>query len=94
MFTVPPLVDDAFTANYSNITNSFMQQEGWWSYEFCYHKRLRQIHVEDDKVSSYVPLQCSHAYNERKWDYIHESVNKFHIYLVILALDVGLAHSI
>lgn len=28
----------------------FLQQEGWWSYEFCYNKRLRQIHVEDDKV--------------------------------------------
>ncbi|XP_009363922.2 protein OS-9 homolog isoform X1 [Pyrus x bretschneideri] len=28
----------------------FIRQEGWWSYEFCYHKRLRQIHVEDDKV--------------------------------------------
>ncbi|MBA0788411.1 hypothetical protein Gotri_027273 [Gossypium trilobum] len=27
-----------------------MQQEGWWSYEFCYQNRLRQIHVEEDKV--------------------------------------------
>ncbi|KAK3001721.1 hypothetical protein RJ639_021779 [Escallonia herrerae] len=28
----------------------FIRQEGWWSYEFCYHKQLRQIHLEDDKV--------------------------------------------
>ncbi|XP_050125213.1 protein OS-9 homolog [Malus sylvestris] len=28
----------------------FIRQEGWWSYEFCYQKRLRQIHVEDEKV--------------------------------------------
>ncbi|KAK9098534.1 hypothetical protein Syun_025579 [Stephania yunnanensis] len=26
------------------------RQEGWWSYEFCYHKQLRQFHVEDDKA--------------------------------------------
>ncbi|KAK6942201.1 Protein OS9-like domain [Dillenia turbinata] len=25
-------------------------QEGWWSYEFCYQKHLRQVHVEDEKV--------------------------------------------
>lgn len=28
----------------------FIRQEGWWSYEFCYQKKLRQLHVEDDKV--------------------------------------------
>nr|KJB23599.1 hypothetical protein B456_004G109500 [Gossypium raimondii] len=28
----------------------FIRQEGWWSYEFCYQNRLRQIHVEEDKV--------------------------------------------
>lgn len=33
-----------------------MQQEGWWSYEFCYQKKLRQIHVEDEKVALQVPL--------------------------------------
>ncbi|CAN1290005.1 Protein OS-9 homolog [Linum perenne] len=27
----------------------FIRQEGWWSYEFCYQKKLRQLHVEDDK---------------------------------------------
>ncbi|KAM0031083.1 putative mannose-6-phosphate receptor binding domain superfamily, protein OS9 [Helianthus debilis subsp. tardiflorus] len=27
-----------------------IRQEGWWSYEFCYHKKLRQVHVEDDRI--------------------------------------------
>ncbi|CAL0320170.1 unnamed protein product [Lupinus luteus] len=28
----------------------FIRQEGWWSYEFCYQKKVRQIHLEDEKV--------------------------------------------
>ncbi|KAI3906087.1 hypothetical protein MKW92_029882 [Papaver armeniacum] len=28
----------------------FIRQEGWWTYEFCYHKKLRQIHLEGDKA--------------------------------------------
>ncbi|XP_023516524.1 protein OS-9 homolog [Cucurbita pepo subsp. pepo] len=28
----------------------FVRQEGWWTYEFCYQKTLRQFHLEDDKV--------------------------------------------
>ncbi|TYJ02509.1 hypothetical protein E1A91_A13G234300v1 [Gossypium mustelinum] len=28
----------------------FVRQEGWWSYEFCYQKQLRQLHLEEDKV--------------------------------------------
>ncbi|KAL0451808.1 UNVERIFIED_CONTAM: protein OS-9 [Sesamum latifolium] len=28
----------------------FIRQEGWWSYEFCYQNRLRQIHLEGEKV--------------------------------------------
>ncbi|XVE98436.1 hypothetical protein REPUB_Repub03eG0106300 [Reevesia pubescens] len=28
----------------------FIRQEGWWSYEFCYQKQLRQLHLEEDKV--------------------------------------------
>ncbi|GKA14717.1 protein OS-9 [Tanacetum coccineum] len=28
----------------------FIRQEGWWSYEFCYHKKLLQVHLEEDKV--------------------------------------------
>ncbi|KAA3486046.1 protein OS-9-like protein [Gossypium australe] len=29
----------------------FIRQEGWWSYEFCYQKQLRQLHLEEDKVA-------------------------------------------
>lgn len=28
----------------------FYRHEGWWSYEFCYHGKIRQVHVDDDKV--------------------------------------------
>ncbi|XP_008788789.2 protein OS-9 homolog [Phoenix dactylifera] len=28
----------------------FYRHEGWWSYEFCYEKHLRQLHLEDDKI--------------------------------------------
>ncbi|CAN6177370.1 unnamed protein product [Urochloa humidicola] len=28
----------------------FYRHEGWWSYEFCYHGRIRQVHVEGEKV--------------------------------------------
>lgn len=28
----------------------FVQQEGWWTYEFCFKKALRQVHLEDGKV--------------------------------------------
>ncbi|KAF3782794.1 OS-9-like protein [Nymphaea thermarum] len=27
-----------------------LRQEGWWSYELCYHQRLRQVHTEERKV--------------------------------------------
>ncbi|XP_011626391.2 protein OS-9 homolog isoform X1 [Amborella trichopoda] len=28
----------------------FERHEGWWVYEFCYHKKLRQVHWEDNKI--------------------------------------------
>ncbi|KAI8565667.1 hypothetical protein RHMOL_Rhmol03G0278200 [Rhododendron molle] len=28
----------------------FIRQEGWWTYELCYQKKLRQLHLEDEKV--------------------------------------------
>lgn len=37
-------------SNFLTLDNVFVQQEGWWSYEFCYHKKLRQLHLEDNKV--------------------------------------------
>lgn len=27
-----------------------IRQEGWWSYEFCYQQKLRQFHLEDEKI--------------------------------------------
>ncbi|KAK8637759.1 hypothetical protein V6N13_136219 [Hibiscus sabdariffa] len=30
--------------------DELLEQEGWWSYEFCYQKHLRQLHLEEDKV--------------------------------------------
>ncbi|XP_043718805.1 protein OS-9 homolog isoform X2 [Telopea speciosissima] len=27
-----------------------VRHEGWWSYEFCYQKKLRQFHLEDEKA--------------------------------------------
>ncbi|KAE8678788.1 Protein OS-9-like protein [Hibiscus syriacus] len=31
--------------------DELLEQEGWWSYEFCYQKQLRQLHLEEDKVN-------------------------------------------
>eukprot|EP00250_Pteridium_aquilinum_P022967 c25969_g1_i1 orf=514-1389(-) len=28
----------------------FYRHEGWWTFEFCSHKKLRQIHIENNKV--------------------------------------------
>jgi len=28
----------------------FIRQEGWWTYELCYQQKLRQLHLEDEKV--------------------------------------------
>ena len=28
----------------------FYRHEGWWSYEFCYYGKIRQVHVEGEKV--------------------------------------------
>ncbi|KAG8075149.1 hypothetical protein GUJ93_ZPchr0006g43267 [Zizania palustris] len=33
----------------------FYRLEGWWSYEFCYYGKIRQIHVEGEKaIQEYV----------------------------------------
>ncbi|KAL7259687.1 hypothetical protein ACSBR1_005551 [Camellia fascicularis] len=34
----------------------FIRQEGWWTYEFCYMKKLRQLHLEDDKVINHATV--------------------------------------
>lgn len=51
----------------------FIRQEGWWSYEFCYHKKLRQIHVEDERVVQEFVLgeydaEATAAYNQNLSD--------------------------
>lgn len=50
-----------------------LRQEGWWSYEFCYKKQLRQLHVEDDKVVQEFILgvydpEATAAFNENHSD--------------------------
>ncbi|KAK9947462.1 hypothetical protein M0R45_003086 [Rubus argutus] len=51
----------------------FTRNEGWWSYEFCYQKTLRQIHVEDEKVAQEFVLgvydaEATAAYNQNLSD--------------------------
>lgn len=51
----------------------FIRQEGWWSYEFCYPNRLRQIHLEDEKVVQEFVLgeydaEATAAYNQNLSD--------------------------
>ncbi|KAF2310558.1 hypothetical protein GH714_014456 [Hevea brasiliensis] len=51
----------------------FIRQEGWWSYEFCYQKKLRQVHLEDDKVVQEFVLgvydeEATAAYNQNLSD--------------------------
>lgn len=46
--------------NYSRAC-ACVQQEGWWSYEFCHQKEVKQLHVEANKVCfffSSVPFSC------------------------------------
>ncbi|MCL7026758.1 hypothetical protein MKW94_017323 [Papaver nudicaule] len=52
----------------------FYRQEGWWSYEFCYHKKLRQIHVEGEKALQEFVLgeydaEATAAYNQNLSDF-------------------------
>ncbi|KAJ7979021.1 OS-9 [Quillaja saponaria] len=51
----------------------FIRQEGWWSYEFCYQKKLRQLHLEDDKLVQEFVLgeydeEAIAAYNQNRSD--------------------------
>ncbi|KAL6226226.1 hypothetical protein ACLB2K_000189 [Fragaria x ananassa] len=51
----------------------FIREEGWWAYEFCYQKKLRQIHVEDEKVVQEFVLgiydaEATAAYNQNLSD--------------------------
>lgn len=51
----------------------FIRQEGWWTYEFCYQKKLRQVHLEDEKVVQEFVLgefdaEATAAYNQNLSD--------------------------
>lgn len=51
----------------------FLRQEGWWTYEFCYQKMLRQLHIEDDKLVQEFILgvydeEATTAYNQNLSD--------------------------
>ncbi|KAK4360285.1 hypothetical protein RND71_019237 [Anisodus tanguticus] len=50
-----------------------IRQEGWWSYEFCYENKLRQVHLEDEKVVQefvlgYYDAVATAAYNQNRSD--------------------------
>lgn len=51
----------------------FIRQEGWWSYELCYHKKLRQVHLEGETpVQEFVlgeyDAEATAAYNRNVSD--------------------------
>ncbi|XP_059635189.1 protein OS-9 homolog [Cornus florida] len=51
----------------------FVRQEGWWTYEFCYQKKLRQLHLEDEKAVQEFVLgvydpEATAAYNQNLSD--------------------------
>nr|CAB3470982.1 unnamed protein product [Digitaria exilis] len=39
-----------YHVEYHPVDSPFEPHEGWWSYEFCYHGRIRQVHVEAEKI--------------------------------------------
>ncbi|KAL9223945.1 hypothetical protein vseg_000027 [Gypsophila vaccaria] len=49
------------------------RQDGWWTYEFCYKKKLRQLHLEDEKIVQEFVLgvydpEATEAYNQNLSD--------------------------
>ncbi|KAI4376703.1 hypothetical protein MLD38_014437 [Melastoma candidum] len=51
----------------------FLREEGWWSFEFCFNEKIRQFHVEDQKVVQEYILghhdrEMTSAYNENLSD--------------------------
>ncbi|CAI0388759.1 unnamed protein product [Linum tenue] len=49
-FPVPTKRHFAFLVCFAPDTVPYLQQEGWWTYELCHEQKLRQFHVEDEKV--------------------------------------------
>lgn len=49
------------------------RHEGWWSYEFCHQKHVRQLHLEDDKATQEFVLgvfdpEATHEFNQNQPD--------------------------
>ncbi|KAL2929810.1 Protein OS-9-like protein [Bienertia sinuspersici] len=50
-----------------------LRQEGWWTYEFCFKKKLRQLHFVEDKIAQEFVLglydpEATSAYNQNLSD--------------------------
>lgn len=70
----------------------FYRHEGWWSYEFCYYGKIRQVHVEGEKViqeyvlGEYDP-DATDAYHENHTsesadeDHVKDTSKRYHVHL-------------
>ncbi|XP_010687838.2 protein OS-9 homolog [Beta vulgaris subsp. vulgaris] len=50
-----------------------LRQDGWWTYEFCFKKTLRQLHLEDEKIAQEFVLgvydpEATDAYHQNQSD--------------------------
>jgi protein OS-9 len=52
----------------------FYRHEGWWSYELCYHGKIRQVHVEGEKVIQEYVLG---EYDDNATAAYHENISEF-----------------
>ncbi|XP_066371768.1 protein OS-9 homolog isoform X1 [Miscanthus floridulus] len=71
----------------------FYRHEGWWSYEFCYHGKMRQVHVNNDKVIQEFVLgefddDATAAYHENSTSELADDVHhgkdiskRYHVHL-------------
>jgi protein OS-9 len=70
----------------------FYRHEGWWSYEFCYYGKIRQVHVEGEKViQEYVlgefDADATDAYHENRTsestdeDHVKDTSKRYHVHL-------------
>ncbi|RWW34491.1 hypothetical protein GW17_00000738 [Ensete ventricosum] len=49
----------------------FHPHEGWWTYEFCFRKHVKQLHVEDEKVCLHILLRRMFQQEQPMWHTIH-----------------------
>ncbi|CAD6338895.1 unnamed protein product [Miscanthus lutarioriparius] len=71
----------------------FYRHEGWWSYEFCYHGKMRQVHVDNDKAIQEFVLgefddDATAAYHENSTSELADDVHhvkdiskRYHVHL-------------